>query len=179
MYKDTDLAYLSGFIDGEGCFFIGMFQTKSAAGNKHPNYHTYIKICNTDSNVMKWIADTFKSTNNNQWKSTDRKREFEKEIHNAQFTGQTLDNLLPLILPYLKVKKAHCEVMIKMRKTFSGGKRLPKHLAFEEVHNLRYQCMLELRQLNSRFHQHPLKKQYTLAPCNPAITQPGRPSQSE
>lgn len=167
MYKDTDLAYLSGFIDGEGCFFIGMFQTKSAAGNKHPNYHTYIKICNTDANVMRWISETFKSTNNQQWKSTDRKREFEKEIHNAQITGQTLTHLLPLIHPYLKVKQAHCEIMMRMRTTFENGKRISKYNNNEEIHNLRYQCMVELRKLNSRFHNHPLKQQYDLAPCRP------------
>lgn len=169
MYKQTDLAYLAGFIDGEGCFFIGMFQTKSAAGNKHPNYHTYIKICNTDSTVMKWIQETFGSTNNNQWKSTDRKKEFDKEIFNAQITGQTLTKLLPLILPYLKVKKAHCEIMIKMRATFPEGRRLSKYDNHEEIHNLRYGYMVELRKLNSRFHNHPLKKQYELAPCHPTI----------
>lgn len=168
MFKNTDLAYLAGFIDGEGCFFIGMFETKSAFGNKHPNYHTYIKICNTDANVMKWIAETFNSSNNHQWKSTDRKREFEKKIYNAQITGETLTQLLPLIYPYLKVKQKHCEIMIRMRSTFEKGKRLSKYCNNEEIHRIRYNCMVELRKLNSRFHKHPLKQQYTLAPCLPS-----------
>jgi len=167
MYKDTDLAYLAGFIDGEGCFFIGLFKTKSKSGNITPNYHTYIKICNTDGFVMQWIRDTFGGTNYNQWKSTDRKKELEKEIHNVQITGQNLNHLLPLILPYLKVKKAHCEIMIKMRATFPEGKRLSKYENHEQRHNLRYSYMLELRKLNSRFHNHPLKQQYDLVPCHP------------
>jgi len=181
MYKATDLAYLAGFIDGEGCFFIGLFKTKSAAGNITPNYHTYIKICNTEGSVMRWIRDTFGGTNYNQWKSTDRKKLNDKEIHNVQITGQNLTDLLPLIYPYLIVKKAHCEIMMKMRKTFPEGKRLSKYENNDEIHNLRYSYMLELRKLNSRFHDHPLKEQYILAPCCPILPkQPiGVPSQSE
>lgn len=157
MFNETDIAYLAGFIDGEGCFFIGIFDTKSAAGNVTPNYHTYIKISNTNKEVMQWIAEKFSGTNYQQFKSTDRARKFEKEIHNIQFTGQTLNIILPKILPYLIVKKPHCEIMIKMRSTFVEHRRLSKKSVSREVHDFRYQCFLELRKLNSRFHNHPLK----------------------
>ena len=157
MFNEIDLAYLAGFIDGEGCFFIGIFDTKSAAGNIARNYHTYIKICNTDKNVMDWIAKTFNGTNYNQYKSTDRARQYDKTIYNIQFTGENLNQILPKIYPYLIVKKQQCEIMMKMRSTFQKDKRLSKLSKSTEIHDFRYQCFLELRQLNSRFHNHPLK----------------------
>jgi hypothetical protein len=160
MFTETELAYLAGFIDGEGCFFIGIFDTKSASGNIARNYHTYIKICNTNKEVMQYIAYKFSGTNYCQWKSTDRARKFDKEIHNIQFTGKNLNLILPKILPYLIVKKPHCEIMIKMRSTFMANTRLSKRSTLEnaqEIHNFRYDCFLQLRKLNSRFHNHILK----------------------
>jgi hypothetical protein len=168
MYSETDLAYLAGFIDGEGCFFIGIFDTKSAAGNIARNYHTYIKICNTNREVMEWIAKKFSGTNYQQWKSTDRAKKHDKEIHNIQFTGENLNNIMPRILPYLIVKKPHCEIMIKMRSTFQKDRRLSKQSKSPEIHDFRYQCFLELRQLNSRFHNHPLKQILRPSPLSPS-----------
>lgn len=168
MFTETDLAYLAGFIDGEGCFFIGIFDTKSAAGNMARNYHTYIKICNTDKNVMQWIAKTFHGTNYNQFKSTDRARKFEKEIFNIQFTGENLNTIMPSIYPYLIVKKSHCEIMMRMRSTFKKDKRLSKQSKSQEVHDFRYNCFLELRKLNSRFHNHPLKGNLRPSPMSPS-----------
>ena len=168
MHTETELAYLAGFIDGEGCFFIGIFDTKSAAGNIARNYHTYIKICNTDANVMQWIAKTFDGTNYNQFKATDRSRKFDKIIYNIQFTGQNLNELLPKIYPYLIVKKHHCEIMMRMRSTFEKDRRLSKQSKSNEVHDFRYQCFLELRKINSRFHNHPLKQVLRPSPMSPS-----------
>ena len=179
MITETDLAYLAGFIDGEGCFFIGMFWCKTKSGNKNLNYHTYIKITNTDHAVMEWIKDTFNGTNYGQWRSTDRARKHEKKISHIQFTGKTLDEILPKLLPYLKVKKRQAEIMIKMRSTFIYGKRLSKHPDKKDIHDFRYQCMVELRKLNSRFHSHPLKQPYALAPCCPSAKQLGGSSPLE
>lgn len=179
MFNEIDLAYLAGFIDGEGCFFIGIFDTKSAAGNIARNYHTYIKICNTDKNVMDWIAKTFNGTNYNQYKSTDRARQYDKTIYNIQFTGENLNQILPKIYPYLIVKKQQCEIMMKMRSTFQKDKRLSKLSKSTEIHDFRYQCFLELRQLNSRFHNHPLKNTLSPSPMSPSALSLGPPCQSE
>lgn len=179
MYSETQLAYLAGFIDGEGCFFIGIFDTKSAAGNIARNYHTYIKICNTDQNVMEWIANTFHATNYQQYKNTDRARKFEKTIHNIQFTGENLNLIMPKIYPYLIVKKKQCEIMMKMRSTFSKERRLSKQSKSKEIHDFRYQCFVELRQLNSRFHEHPLKTIEIPSPMSPSTLTLGLPCQSE
>lgn len=171
---DTELAYLAGIIDGEGCFFIGLYRTK--ATKMILNYHTYIKISNTEKELMDWIKEKAGSTNNQQERKT-RISKKERDIFNCQFTGQTLDDLLPKIYPYLIVKRRQCEIMMKMRSTFPKDSRLFKSTKTQEVHDMRYQCYLELRSINSRFRDHPVKSLYSLAPCHPPLMQRGLPSQ--
>lgn len=171
---ETEIAYLAGIIDGEGCFFIGLFRTK--ATHDLLNYHTYIKISNTDQNLMKWIKEKANSTNNTQHRCT-RISLKERDIYNAQIGGQTLDELLPKIYPYLIVKRKQCEVMMRMRSTFVYKRRLQKKEISHETHDIRYQCYLEMRSLNSRFRDHPVKSLYSLAPCYPPVKLRGLPSQ--
>ena len=125
---------------------------------------------------MEWIAKTFNGTNYNQYRSTDRARKFDKTIYNIQITGQNLNEILPKIYPFLIVKKQHCEIMMRMRSTFMKDQRLSKQSKSSEVHDLRYQCFLELRKINSRFHNHPLKQVLRPSPMSPFS---GLPCQSE
>lgn len=172
---ETELAYLAGIIDGEGCFFIGLFRTDATNGLL--NYHTYIKITNTDKGLIDWIHKKAKATNIQQTRRT-RKSLKERDIHHSQIGGQTLDALLPKIYPYLIVKRKQCEIMLKMRSTFVYKRRLQKKEISQEIHDIRYHCYLEMRSLNSRFRDHPVKSLYSLAPCLPPLMQRGVPSQS-
>lgn len=171
---ETDLAYLAGIIDGEGCFFIGLYRTN--ATKNLLNYHTYIKISNTEKKLMDWIHEKAGSTNNQQERKT-RISLKERTIYNCQFTGKILDALLPKIYPYLIVKQRQCEIMIDIRRTFSHGRRLQKKEISKEIHDFRYNCYLELRSINSRFRDHPVKSLYSLAPCYPPLKERGLPSQ--
>ncbi len=152
---EIEFAYLAGFIDGEGCFFIGLFNTKSAAtGRMNPNYHTLITITNTDKGVIKWIINKFGGTKDNQSRPT-RKSKIIRTIYKVCFTGNRLTNLTKRLLPYLIYKRPHAEVMLKMRSTFA--EKRGKVFVSEEKKDFRYSCMRELRTLNTRFHGHPLK----------------------
>ena len=128
-------------------------------------------------NLMDWIKEKAKATNNQQERAT-RVSKKERTIYNAQISGATLDNLLPKIYPFLIVKKRHCEIMIRMRSTFTPHRRLQKKEISEQIHNFRYDCYLELRSINSRFRDHPVKSLYSLAPCYPPVKLRGLPSQS-
>lgn len=169
MFKETDLAYFSGIIDGEGCFFIGLYYIKSNRTAKGcPNYQTFIKISNTDKELIDWIKPRFNGTNQTLTRRT-RINEFERDIHSIQIGGKDLDKLLPQIYPHLVIKRKHCEIMIKMRSTFHETRRLQKRETSKEVHEFRYSCYLELRHLNSRYRNHPAKQPYALRPCCPPI----------
>lgn len=162
---DTELAYLAGIIDGEGCFFIGLFKTK--ATKNLLNYHTYIKISNNEKSLIDWIHEKAGATNIQQERTT-RKSLENRSCYSSQITGATLDALLPRILPYLVIKRRQCEIMMRMRSTFTPHRRLQKKEISQETHDIRYQCYLELRSINSRFRNHPLKSLYSLAPCHPS-----------
>jgi len=162
---DTELAYLAGIIDGEGCFFIGLFRTK--ATKNLLNYHTYIKISNNEKSLIDWIREKAGATNIQQERPT-RKSLVNRSCYSSQITGTTLDALLPKILPYLVIKRRQCEIMMRMRSTFVPHRRLQKKEISQETHDIRYQCYLELRSINSRFRNHPVKSLYSLAPCLPS-----------
>jgi hypothetical protein len=168
--SQVDLAYLAGLIDGEGCFFIGNFMTKSkTTGNMYPNYHCILKISSNDVCVLEWVNKTFgaRITVLNK-KRKDHTRNF--VTYDAYFTGNMLTDLTHLLLPHLKIKKPQAEVMLKMRATFprsgsSGRYRCP------ERDSLRAALHRDMHRLNSRFKQHPLKSDLylTLAPCCPSV----------
>lgn len=162
---DTELAYLAGIVDGEGCFFIGLFRTK--ATKNLLNYHTYIKISNTEKSLIDWVHEKAGATNIQQDRLS-RKSLFDRRCYSSQITGTTLDALLPKIYPYLIIKRRQCEIMMRMRSTFTPHRRLQKKQISQETHDIRYQCYLEIRSINSRFRNHPAKTLYSLAPCLPS-----------
>jgi len=165
-----DLAYLAGFVDGEGCFFIGKFNTVSKpTGNVYKNYHCILKISNNCQSVLQWINDTFggrTTLHNKKTKSADRNF----ITYDCYFTGNCLTELANLLLPYLKIKQKQAEVMIQMRETFpTSGSRGPTRPS-PETEELRTHLHKEMHRLNSRFKNHPLKSDLyqTLAPCCPS-----------
>lgn len=165
---DAQLGYFAGIVDGEGCFVVGLYGSKSRhTGKQIMNYHTYIKVSNTDENLIKWIHDVVGGTNWQQHRST-RVNKYDRTVYNIQLSGETLDLIMPLIYPYLIVKKLQCDVMLRMRSTFKRNNRLSKRDNSQEIHDLRHVCYSEMRALNSRWHNHPIKPKYDLAPCCPS-----------
>ena len=80
---------------------------------------------------------------------------FERQIFSWVSAGDRLLNLCEQVLPYLVIKKTHCENMIKFRQTYSnrtGNKPVP-----DDIKAIRQECLEASRKLNSRYHQHPLK----------------------
>ncbi len=155
-YTRDDLIYLAGFVDGEGCFFIGLFGTIARPGAKsYPNYHTLLKISNNYYPVLEWAHNTFGG-------SIDKRMRKQKLRHNEtptfslEFTGNKLTQITKDLLPFLKVKHEQAKVMIKMRETFPTKRG--KVFVSDETRAFRQECHHALRKLNTRFHDHPLKQ---------------------
>jgi hypothetical protein len=160
--KITDLAYLAGIIDGEGCFYIG--HIKQGIYGNCQQFHTLISISNNNENLIKWLDNTFRASSDSRYKYQSN-LPHEKPTFRWTAGGQLLDFLLPKIYPFLQVKKPHCEVMIEMRKTFTGfgSQGLPQNIL-----ERRFALLKQMRKLNTRFHNHPLKQECALAPCHPS-----------
>ncbi len=164
------LAYLAGFIDGEGCFFIGRFETVSKpTGRRTLNYHTILKVSNNDIRIHEWIGKHFfaRTTLHNK-KRKDHTRNF--ITYDCWFTGNLLSDLTELLLPFLIIKKPQAEVMLKMRATFPKSGSIGQSQVSQEFLDLRAVLHREMHRLNSRFKNHPLKADLysDLAPCCPS-----------
>ena len=178
---EAELAYLAGLVDGEGCFYIGHVKTRSKpTGLPYYNYHSLLKISNNCKEVLEWVYNTFggRTTLFNK-KTKDHTRNF--ITYDWYATGYLVRDLTILLLPYLIIKKAQAEVMIKMRNTFpESGSRGPCQ-PNADILELRAKLCTQMHRLNSRFKNHPDKRHLykDLAPCLPSATQLGVPSQSE
>ncbi len=148
-----DLSYLAGFIDGEGCFFIGHHVNVSkCTGNRYPNYHCTLKISNNCMEVLEWILQKFggRITKYNKNRMEGR-NSYTFDIY---MTGNLLTDITEMLIPYLIVKKPHAKVMLDMRKTFSrtgscGPVKQPPHIL-----DHRATLRKKMTDLNSRFKKH-------------------------
>lgn len=154
-YSPTDLAYMAGIVDGEGCFWIGELPRKLGDGYVSQHYRGILKISNTDKMLIDWLVKTFDGTQSAQTKYQP-KGKFERLVFEWVATGDRLLDIAELLLPYLIIKKEHCENMIKFRKTYN--KRLGSTVIDQNDLAIRRECLLVSRSLNSRFHNHPLKQ---------------------
>lgn len=157
-FNPIHLSYLAGIIDGEGCFHMCILTKKSYDGYINPHYRGVLKVSNTDKTLIDWLKETFKGTESACTRSTSS-RKFEREVHDWVVTGFRLLDLCEQVLPYLIIKKKHCENMIRFKRTYPRVKvgRGNKILDTETL-AIRQSCLVESRRLNSRFHLHPLKQ---------------------
>ena len=153
-YKETDLAYMAGIVDGEGCFWIGKIPKKDGDGYVTEHYRGILKIDNTDKRLLDWIDIVFSGTASARCRSTSS-RKFEREVFTWTATGDRLLDMCELLLPYLVIKKEQCEIMIKFRKTYTAN--LGSNKLSPEAITARQECLESIRKLNSRWHLHPLK----------------------
>lgn len=154
----AQIAYLAGLIDGEGCLYIGnVKQGKYGSGYQ---WHSLLRITSCDEELIIWLENTFGGSKDSRYRWTSKKA-FTRPVYNWQCAGEMLDYILPLVRPYLIIKAKQCDIMIQYRATSKniGSKRLP-----EEVTLKRLSLLKQMRNLNSRFHNHPLKDPSPLSP---------------
>lgn len=155
-YAISHLAYLAGIIDGEGSIYIGNFSCNPKTGAKY--YQTNIEVTNCDKNLMDWLFNNF---GGRIYKYTEKQtpKNHRQQYYRWIVTGNCLTHLCELLLPYFIVKKRQCEIMIKMRATFSregkGRSEKGKHGVqpnSQELLDYRQILMDEMQSLHIRNH---------------------------
>lgn len=140
MWKDTEIAYLAGIIDGEGSIYIQRRITKAG----YISYFPRFQVVNTNQKVMEWIENTF---GGNLYKKPRTKHNTKWRLCFEWFTTvEIMDQLLPLIIPYLIIKKEHALVMMQFRSTFN--KRNGSRGVNSSVQDLRFEYMKQIKHLN-------------------------------
>lgn len=149
IHNPLDLAYLAGIVDGEGCFHACKLKNKPGDGYKNGHYRCVLKVSNTDVRLFKWLQVTFKGTCCAAFKET-RDHLFKRDIYEWTVTGHRLLDISKQILPYLIIKKRHCELIIKFRETFPVNLGRGNREISPEEQTLREECIAEIKKLNAR-----------------------------
>lgn len=151
-YSVAQIAYLAGIIDGEGCVYIGNHSCNKETGAKY--YQTLIKISSTDICLIDWLTTIFGGLRG-EYTPTQMSKNGRKQVYFWQCSGNRLTHLCQLILPFVIIKKAEIEIMLKMRATFNGVAQKGKQgiqAHSEELLDLRQSYLNQLRALHIRNH---------------------------
>ena len=99
-------AYIAGFVDGEGS--IGFNKVSCPHGRRKYSYAGRLIIVNTDREVLEWMIAVvgFGSIQtrhhpNHNWKTT----------YQLTWGARQLRAVLPLLMPYLKVRRRQAEIV--------------------------------------------------------------------
>ena len=103
MNDPTDLAYTAGYLDGDGCFYVG--KTK-----KSPFYCHSLSVSSTDLDVLHW----FKSNFNGSISLMNRTSSRSAQLFNFTFSRETLD-CLEKIEPFLIEKQRESKILRSFR----------------------------------------------------------------
>jgi len=146
--NELDFAYIAGYIDGDGCFYIDTVKAKTGI---FPVVHrTILKFASVDESIMIWIKEFIGI---NYWKKVVCKKLQHiqrRDVFEANLTGEGLDIFLNRIYPYLRIKKKHCEIMINMRKTYCKPvKGVIRAQLTKETFDLRCKYHKELSSINT------------------------------
>jgi hypothetical protein len=110
-WSDTELAYLAGIIDGEGCLSMGNVHTGV--------YTTQIYIGNTDARVIEWLYRTFGGSIALRPSPNPK----HKPLWRWLASGKNLNVLLQAVLPYLIVKKEQALLLLEYRTSVTAARR--------------------------------------------------------
>lgn len=105
MNESTDFAYTAGYIDGDGCFYIGKIKTS-------PFYQHTFSIISTHLDNIEWFNSKFKGSINT------KKSRQENRIPSYHFVFSKLGyEDLNQIYPYIIEKKEECLIFLRFIKT--------------------------------------------------------------
>lgn len=136
--KDPELAWLAGFIDGEGC--LSAYIDKQSmrlknGGNKVLDLK--VKVTNTHMPTIKKISEIYKKHGIGFYYATNSVRFSALEI-NVDGMGR-IKKLLTLLLPYLETKLYQAELMIELvnyRQSLGFGRKSENILENKKIEEI-------------------------------------------
>ena len=120
--KKTDLAYIAGIVDGEGCI------TLARATRKHPtslcgySIDTLVIVSNTNKWLLEYLKFAFGGSVRAQKLGENR-----KVCYHWRLSSRQAEAFLELILPYLHLKRPQAELALKFQHERARRGELGKH----------------------------------------------------
>jgi len=117
--SQSDLAYTAGLVDSEGCFRIQHWQPKRKGRNE--SWVVTLEIGNSKFPIFPWLIERFGGT----CIFRSPKKQTQSPMIIWSLRSDSLFQILPLIIPYLRVKKERCEKIGQFHQTglMVGGDR--------------------------------------------------------
>jgi hypothetical protein len=129
---ETDIAYVAGIVDGEGCIRIKKMRALKCQGRKTPAYHATIKIKMVDQGVVDFVASVLDGRVTCERNSLKSGRPF----FACHISDKKAENAIRLILPFLRAKRRQAEKVLELRELQKGGaKHRTKVVGFRNFPN--------------------------------------------
>lgn len=153
MTKQSKFSYLAGFMDGEGSFSIvktfSVQRKRDGSKQKYVTYKCMVSVCNTNKEVMDWIALTFGGkvlTGSNK----NRNPKYKTRYAWFRTSHEDIEKFTLGVLPYLIVKRKQALIALEFCKTYYTGRIGSQELG-PEVNAKRDDLRREMMRLNGIF----------------------------
>ena len=117
--SETDLSYLAGFFDGDGCINISKSHPKHS---KSPRHVLQVILAQANRPFLQMWAERTGIGKLYQFKSQ-TKLNNRQEMWHWRMTGQQAEDLLRLLMPFLLIKRAQADIAIEFRETKHNNSR--------------------------------------------------------
>lgn len=108
---DTDIAYCAGLIDGEGCIRVKKTKPYKCQGRATPGYHAVIQLRMVDEPAIRFLAEILGG-----WYYKEKPHVTSgRPLYCWSVSDQKCEDIVRAVLPYLKVKKAQAETVLRLR----------------------------------------------------------------
>ncbi len=140
--NETELAYIAGIIDGEG--YLGISCTKTSIGNNC--YYPRLTVHMLDRESIDLMCAVFKIKMRNSILN-------QKSYFSFYANGKNLKTILLLIYKYLRVKKKHADLLLKLIESKEKNKPKPifKDGHFRGTESVPINIIKEREQLFNKF----------------------------
>jgi len=113
MPTNTDLAYLAGLIDGEGCLRVKRSQPyRHLTGRINPAYSCTMHVRMVDEPAIAFLRDTLGGWG---WREKTAHCASGRPLYCWQATDADAERIIRALLPYFRVKRAQAENLLALR----------------------------------------------------------------
>jgi hypothetical protein len=131
----TILAYIAGYLDGEGAFSIRRAKDRSMIQGYR--YYLNMRVTSTNKDILLYLKSLFDGTVNEQ-KLNKNIGKWKTAWYWTIGSRKAL-KMIKLIYPYLRIKKPQAKIMFKFSKTIQNNTEKITQKLWEKRRNLKTQ----------------------------------------
>lgn len=119
MLKETNIPYVAGLFDGEGCVYI--YERKAVGGMVNPSFAMAVTVSSTNSDILYWLKGLFGGSINFH----KRVKLIHRTCGEWRICSLQALPLLKSIQPYVRIKKeqVNLAILFQEMQRRGGGRR--------------------------------------------------------